>query len=379
MLTKILKCNPLILPNHSELYREPPRPHEKMGPAYLTRYDGHTLAVDVFNAGDFVRMVGPPLLNLTAEMSNATITFDNYGCELFNWTDFHKISRARVQKRGSVEEVTLSIGREVLKANVAGDDLSTFEGKNALITMNKNNRLENIADWARNFNLNHGINALILYDNRSYSYSLNDIADVLKGSGLDVVYLVDWPFKFGNTGGKEQIWDSDFGIYMCWEHARWRFLQRANSVFISDVDEFPVSNSGASLVKLVEKSSHGVIAYPVKNVPAVPREGLSPERVRLHSDYPYQNRKFGLFSKKIGYQPTRLPEDVQVGNHNFYGWDDETEYLENVVAYHFRGIHYDWREGNWSYSHEDRAPIQGDETLDSVLEPALKSTFPERF
>lgn len=380
MLTKLLNCNPLILPNHSELYREPPRPHSKMGGDYLTRYDGHTLAVDVFNAGEHVRLIGPPLLNLRSEIERSRFILDGIPLnDRVNWYDMHKISRAKIQKTGSVQKLDLEVGRDLLTTSVAGDDLSTFEKSNVVITMNKNNRLENIRDWAYNFAVNHEVDSAIIYDNRSYEYSLTDIVNSLKDVPLKTVYVIDWPFKFGNTGGKEQIWDSDFGIYMCWEHARWRFLQRANAVFISDIDEFPVSDTGATLVTYVAKSSHGVIGYSVRNVPPVPNPTLAAERVRLHSDYYYENSGFNLFSQKVGYQPLRLPEEIQVGNHGFYGWGDKTDHIENVVAHHFQAIHYNWRDGDWSYSHKDRAPIKKNEQINQILYSKMKETFPERF
>lgn len=378
-MIKIIDCSPLVLPVNSELYRVPPRQPNKMEDGYLSKYDGHTLAVDAFNAGSYVRLIGPPLLNLSKSMAEAKIILDGYGSATFNWRDYHKMSRAKIEKAGAIQKLRLEVGRESLDVPVAGDDLESFRGSNVLITMNKNNRLENIYDWALNFAKNHGVDSLILYENRSHYYSLEDIADHLSNLPLKTIYLVDWPYKFGSTGGPNQIWDSDFGIYMCWEHARWRFLQLANSVFINDTDEFPVSKSGNSLVDLVETSSNGVIRYPVRNVPAVPRAGLDKQRIRLHSDYIYHNRKFTNFSNKVAYQPTRVPEEVQVGNHNFYGWDQKTDTVEDVVAHHFLGVHYNWREGDWSYTSDERAPLAAHEEIDTALLEAFERTFPERF
>ena len=378
-MIKIIDCNPLVLPVHSELYREPPRQPNKMEDGYLSKYDGHTLAVDAFNAGPYVRLIGPPLLNLNERMLGARIVLDGFGEAPFDWRDYHKMSRAKIEKVGAVQELHLEIGRESLGVTVAGDDLESFRNANVLITMNKNNRLENIYDWALNFAKNHDVDSLILYENRSHYYSLEDVANHLSSLPLKTIYLVDWPFKFGSTGGPNQIWDSDFGIYMCWEHARWRFLQFANSVFINDADEFPVSKSGTSLVNLVENSSNGAIRYPVRNVPAVPRPELDKQRVRLHSDYVYYNSQFTNFSNKVAYQPTRVPEGVQVGNHNFYGWDQKTDTVEDVLAHHFLGVHYNWRDGDWSYSSDERPPVDANEEVDTALLKAFQETFPERF
>ena len=379
MLRKMLRTRPLVLPNDSELFREPPRPLDKMTPDYLARYDGHTLAVDVFNAGDSLRFIGPPLLNLESYVGGAKIRFDGVEQAQFEWTDFSRMSRFKAARRGNVDRVELTFGRERFETSAAGDDLETFAGTNALITMNKNNSLENIRDWATNFAVNHNVNALILYDNRSSAYGLDELAAVLDKVPLEVVYLVDWPYKFGNTGGPDQIWDSDFGIYMCWEHARWRFLQNANSVIISDVDEFPVSESGRTIVDHLEASEYGAINYPVRNVPPVRLPSIEKKSVRLHSDYGYTNSAFTLYSKKLAFQPKRLPENVQVGNHSIYGWERKTAFVDDVIARHMQGLHYDWRDGDWSYSFEERKPYEGKETIDTALLKSLKKTFSERF
>ena len=81
-MIKIVDCNPLVLPVHSELYREPPRQPNKMEDGYLSKYDGHTLAVDAFNAGPYVRLIGPPLLNLNERMLGARIVLDGF-CLLY--------------------------------------------------------------------------------------------------------------------------------------------------------------------------------------------------------------------------------------------------------------------------------------------------------
>ena len=106
---------------------------------------------------------------------------------------------------------------------------------------------------------------------------------------------------------------------------------------------------------------------------------MSSERIRLHSDYIYGDSRFGLFTKKVAYQPKRIPEGVQVGNHSFYGYEDKTSYTEDVIARHMRGIHYSWREDDWTYSHDERVFNPETDFLDEDLKESLMETFPERF
>ncbi|TRX61918.1 hypothetical protein [Corynebacterium hiratae] len=379
-IVKILSTQPVVLPNDSRLFREPIRKYEDMTPNFLTRYDGHTIAVDVFCADDRLWFIGPSLFNLKGYAESSRIEIDGIKVNDFSWYDMSRISRFHTDIDGIVQEVNIEFGPEKFKVSPGADDLKSFEGRNVVITMNRDNKLENLRDWLINFVVNHSIDSAIIYDNRSEAYSLKEMASaLLEIEGLERLYIVDWPFKFGNTGGPQQIWDSDFGIYMCWEHARWRFLQKANSVFISDADEYPVSSTNLTLVDYVEKAEAGALNYPVRNVPAVCRGEMANQRIRLHSDYIYGDSRFGLFTKKVAYQPKRIPENVQVGNHSFYGYEDKTSYTEDVIARHMRGIHYSWREDDWTYSHDERMFSAETDFLDENLQESLMRTFPDRF
>lgn len=379
-VTKQISLNPIVLPNDSRLFREPKRKYEDMTPHFLTRYDGHTIAVDVFSALDQLRFIGPSLFNLKPYAETATLKIDGYEVSQFEWIEKSRISRLKAANSGIAEKVELAFGPEEFEVRPGADDLNSFKNLNVVVTMNRDNRLENLHDWLVNFVQNHDVNAAIIYDNRSIRYSRMELAEALRSvKGLERLYVVDWPYKFGNTGGPKQIWDSDFGIYMCWEHARWRFLQLANAVFISDADEYPVSDSGTSLVKILEQTESGALNYPVRNVPSVPRPGVSGDRVRLHSDYIYADKLHGLFSKKVAYQPLRIPEEIQVGNHSFRGMEEKTAYTEDVIARHIRGVHYNWRNDDWSYSHEEREVDPKTEYIDEPFLKSLKNTFPNRF
>lgn len=373
---KVVRTSPLTLPVHAPLYRMPPRDWSKIDSRYMSKYDGHTLACDVFTFEDELCMIGPPLLNLQPAVSSAEALID--GAERIasvNWTELDRASRARVETKGIAEHFSLSIEGIELECQPTSAQHSLFQGRNVAVTMNKDNRLENIRDWAQNLTTNHEVTAIIVYDNRSADYSPSQIVDSLRTvSDLEVGIVVDWPYKFGNLTGD---WSSDFGQYMCWEHARWRFCRTASCVIIGDVDEFPISEDGRTLVQVVQDSPSGAILYPVRNAPPVPRYGLDPGRIRLHSDYLYMDTVRGTFSKKVAYIPSRVPDTGQIGNHYVKGV--KNLFTNAIISRHVNGVHLSWRTGKSAYSDQERSFNESTEEYDSLAEKTYRSTFPDRF
>ena len=63
--------SPLRLSDAWSVRREPPRPPEQRQADYLDKFDHDTLAYDAFPVGDTIRLSGPPLLNLAADLADA--------------------------------------------------------------------------------------------------------------------------------------------------------------------------------------------------------------------------------------------------------------------------------------------------------------------
>lgn len=376
---KISKTNPAVLPVNSSLYREPPRDPTDFTPGYLQRYDGHTILADIFNSGDRLLGIGPPLLNLKETADNAIINLNHVTrAAESSWEDLNRISRLSVPLWHTAEHVQMLFGSETFDVTPSPDDSDIFRDSNVVVTLSKDNPLVNVRDWLTNLVVNHEINGAIIYDNGSSSYTQEELLEVMESiAGLDNGIVVDWPYKYGNTGGPSQIWDSDFGQYMCWEHARWRYLSTANCVVISDVDEIPVSSSQRNLVTIAEETPHGVYSYPVRDCPPVPRDKFGANRQRLHTDYVVSDSKRGAYSRKVVYMPKRIPVNSQVGNHQVIGVS--AEYSEEVITRHVVGVHYAWRNRDWSYSNAERVFDSRTDFEDDELLAQYLRTFPERF
>lgn len=377
---KIVSTHPLILPNHSRYFREPPRPYDDMQPGYISRYDGHTLAVDIFNSDRGLVAIGAPLNNLSGPVNDAVLMVDGSPLNIAGaWQDINRASRLILPTTAPAETVRLDLEHEPLSCPVSMNQCSMFAGRNVAITMNWCNPLENIRDWLVNLVVNHRVTGAIIYDNRSYTYSTTQLLEVMRSvPGLEVGVVVDWPYKYGNMGSVKNGWDSDFGQYMAWEHARWRFLARANTLVVADIDEIPVAEvAGVDLVSLVEATPDGVYLYSVRNVPEVSRDGLTPDRVRLCSDYELMDFPQGTLSRKSVCQPGRIPVAAQVGNHGVFGV--QSIHGSEVIARHIRGIHQSWRAGRITYSYPERTLNPETDAIDERWIAHCHKTFPERF
>ena len=139
-----------------------------------------------------------------------------------------------------------------LSCTVGSSHLDVFGDKNVLVTLSRDNDLEVIRKWIELHISANKIDAVIFVDNKSSQYSKEELLDTLSGiKGLDVSYLIDWSHLYGPTGGPNQKWDSDFGQHQVWEWTRRRFLEKARTVTVSDVDELPLTESGEGVRKFV--------------------------------------------------------------------------------------------------------------------------------
>ncbi|HFM2595975.1 TPA: hypothetical protein ACG6Z2_004766, partial [Escherichia coli] len=97
----------------------------------------------------------------------------------------------------------------------------------------KNNDLNWIKDWIIFYRDQYNINGVLIYDNSSTVYTLDEMASFLSNENLGVeIVLVSWPFKYGPQGSdKDNLpWDSDFCQHGAMENAKVKYLKHANIV-----------------------------------------------------------------------------------------------------------------------------------------------------
>lgn len=268
----LLSPSSLFLPEGGSLRRIEARPTELQDPTYSEKYDYFTLFYDAFRIGDEVVFISPPLLNLEAEILDGRV---QVGDDPDNTVAFRTRALERAQMstitlpKGSPEDVELHFflaSGVHLKLRPHTAELNLFKGKRTLLTLQKNESIEWILDWVRYYQIIHGINAVLLYDNASTDYSSAELLAALRTiSGLDVVCVVNWRFIYGPQGspwaGPNVPWDSDFCQIGALQDACFHYLAQSEGVINADVDELVIPLTDDTLFDALKTAPTGTIGY----------------------------------------------------------------------------------------------------------------------
>ncbi|MFV0244749.1 MAG: hypothetical protein ACK5IB_07000 [Qingshengfaniella sp.] len=249
----------LVLDPDGPLLRDHVRKPHRHTPHYLERYDRTTLFYDCVHLserGSYL-FTAPRFLNL----------WDPFRDGLrIGGTRPKRIRRRKWLRCEQIEvfapegEVSVEIGgtRHVIAAR---QGLAPgFAGTNALVSMNKNNALPWIRDWASYYARAHGANAAVLFDNGSTDYTVQDLADTLtEVPGIDRAVVFSAPYPYGPTdrSNKLEISPRFFQTSML-NIARRDPLARARAVLNVDIDEIARSHTGARIFDLAVQHRLGM-------------------------------------------------------------------------------------------------------------------------
>ena len=313
------------------------------------------------------------MLNLEGLWRGSSFEVDGAPVSISEYPDMNRTAQTWLSDAsGSAESVVVSNDMFELRSGVGTDMTELFRDHNVCVTMNRDNNLVNVRDWVL-FNVRvYGATAFLIYDNQSRRYTTRELLDTLNDiAEAEVIVIVEWPHKFGPLGGPQQQWDSDFGQYTAWEHARWRFVAGARAVQVGDVDELVLDNDLRSCFDLALAEPSGVLYYYARNVVPVPRSGAdATAEVRRHGDCTMHNDEGRIV--KYTYVPAALDTIQQLKLHavTYANHPKSTD----VVARHCLNVHLRWRVGSHAYTFPYRNPQVGD-VADPAFEAACDLAF----
>jgi len=347
------------------------------------QYDFTTLFNDVFWSDDANRviLIGPPLLNLLEDLDLRFVALPS-GAEC----------RPVHQRKHWMDQISLSVPAATTGIAIDCSSVrfivapqpnlaSLFEGRRAIFAMSKNNNLEWIRDWARFYALEHGCDAVLLYDNNSDRYGVADIYAAIRSAhdGLEVA-VVAWPFPYGVFDGRREIsfnlWDSYYSQSTLFEQARRRFLARAKSVINADIDELALDVASRSIFEMVEQSQTGFLRYRhgwwIENhLDVTPPD-------RRHRDYFLREQGGGeVVDWKWAVVPSRCPDQAQWWTHNIIGMAYDEASLD-VRLRHMRPINTNW-DIHDLLCFEARTSSYGGSAADLVVDEALRRSHERVF
>jgi tetratricopeptide (TPR) repeat protein len=334
---------------NSPVVRHHPRPDAVRHADFEDKFDPLTVFYDCFwlEAGRRIVLLGPPLLNLEADLELNFRSFPGgESCSSRRVSGFHMdLTYVDVPAGTNALHVWSRAADVYLVPQPNLQDL--FLHRRVVTTLSKDNEPAWIRDWATYYNRAHGCDGVLIYDNASTRYSVQELQDAL-GSLKDMQTIVlSWPFRYGLFDGRDPI---SFGIWdwhpcqnAMLEHARRRFLDTARSVLNVDVDELVLTTGGESVFEMVEESSTGHVRMDglwVENYPMhVPSKRAAPPR---HKDFYHvrAGRRIGC-EEKWAVVPARTPEAAQWTVHDVLGMP-ASEHGRRAQLRHFKALNTNW-------------------------------------
>jgi tetratricopeptide (TPR) repeat protein len=388
MRRRDVQLSPWFVDLDRDPLRDPPRPLSLRHEDYEDHFDFTAVFYDCFwnSAGDEIVLIGPPLLNLEQDLGLAIIAHPSMApCEL---SLSHAFLGCQIVVKPPVGTTGLIMQTDRRESFIAPQPnlCELFRNRRTAVTLSRNNELTWIRDWVAFNKHYHKCTGVLIYDNDTDAYDLNDVYDYLEpiADGMRIVVL-SWPFKYGVPDWRLPVSYGMLDSLYCQagmlEHARHRFLSRSSSVLNTDIDELVLTERGSSVFELVEGSTTGLLAFGgvwVENRPITP-EGIArrPSRFR---DFAWigTGDQVGC-ENKWAVVPARVPAAAQWHVHRILGMPP-SDCRELVEMRHFKAINTDWtvdrnrsQERRTSSGATDSRPLR----LDVALQDALVKIFPD--
>jgi hypothetical protein len=331
--------------------REPRAPGRVRPDAFYRAFDRLTLFYDCFWAADGRRvlLVGPPPMNLRRPLLTARYRALP-GTAMLRPRLHASLSTAITELREVPEDTTaieIAVAGEQFVLPVQPSSVATLKGRRVLFSVNRDNELGWIREWAMWHATLHGTDAVILFDNGSSRYTPRDVLATLRSvPGLAHVGVPSWPYSFGPIDPRvrrDPYWARFLQIGSMSVLLR-RYGEAAQGLLDCDVDELAGTRSGTSIYELATASRGGLAAFTGLWIEA------TAQGVR-HRDYTERHRDPQAAAsprRKWVLDPTRDWVGA-LSVHPYWHWIEGRPWFskampEDALYWHFRGINTNWKQ-----------------------------------
>ena len=364
--------SPVSLAENSPLRRRPKLPGRKRPAAFLADFEDRVLFYDAFRHADGHRalLVGPPPFNLAAALKVA------------RFEALPSLARLSPRRHESLSaaiwEMAVPSGTSAIRLRLADethdiplrDNLAEkFAGRRILTTLNRDNDVEWIEEWARYHARHHGADAVVMFDNGSTRYKADAIAERLAGvPGLNDIVVNSWPQKFGPVDPAVQVnpyWPRFLQIAALSVALR-RFAPAAAGLMNCDIDELLAPGEGPVFDQLAS-SRFGLIRFKGRWVPPVAAPGAPSQRTHRH--YPFRDPRRGRVSPgKWCLDPKRGWVAGDLGVHPYWHWIEGRPFAARFYDrrrffWHFEALNTGWKDARAKGEGLDAARLEVDEFL----------------
>lgn len=384
----VLIPNSLSIPSYSSIRREYTRSKEFIDDTYAEKYDDKTIFYDVFKTDKVIYFIGPPLLNFEPILENCVAITDNN--ERINI----KLNTRRLERNQiswiddniNIKEIIFDLSsidptitdNKLLSISPSLDYSGKLDNSKILMTLQLNNDLNWIKQWGEYYSKVHGVDTIIIYDNKSTLYTSFDLQKTLEEiSGLNNIIIVKWDFKYGPQGqpwsGPNTPWDSDFCQIGALQDMRFKFSLRFKGFINADIDEFFYSLDGINIFDALENSENGVIGV-IGNVivghPSNTYKHFDKNNV-CFTDFWERKIPTSVGGRKWAGSPRKWKMDAHPTAH----WVRNISYEPDprFSLAHFRCINNGWKIKERTELYSENIEIRPD----FALLAALSSAFPE--
>lgn len=326
------------------LKREHPLLHTENYTHRTGEFDFNTLFYDIVVTDVKIILYCPKLFNFEALVQSSIFLVDGEQQPF----KIKKMSRYDVIEIKSTGKV-LTIKNASFEESWAliKFDSSRFSGKNCLSTLNKNNKLEWIADFVKFHIQHHALDVVVLYDNGSTDYTLEALEQCLHATGISDFLIVSVPMPFGPILKNK---DRSFCFLQTalLNLSRDKFFPMANAVLNIDIDEL-VWKKDKTIFEVTRSSVFGFVLFR--------GEWRFTENNALltnHQAHCLVDPSEKGCPTKYCYVPTRIASYFQLGVHRLHL---ERTLFRNVINHllettkigywHCKGI-----STNWKYNRE---------------------------
>lgn len=249
-------------PTEWNMKREPARPDNLRldycgGMKFDDNFDWHNIWYDCIQLNETQTiLIGPPLYDAKDWFIKNAGFADRDGNFLsYQFYDLDRVSYTLVMtNKIDTDIVLLSKDTAPVPIEVHHND-GYFNGHKVMVTLQRDNPIEWIEQWMEYHYRVHGIDAFLIYDNSSKTYTPGELDHRLSRPYLKLK-VVPWPYPYGPQGSDYAPWDSDYGQYCMLEHAKYRYLSNAALVLNNDIDELIVTQ-GPTLDQIQQQLETG--------------------------------------------------------------------------------------------------------------------------
>lgn len=228
---------------------------------YAQAFDDTTLWYDAIYRDGRVHLICPKLNNLKAEVHKGAFSLDGLPAKIARIRRYYRHDIIELSCTTPPNEVRLKAFGATISTTVNAEETAPFKGLNTALCMSKDNDLRWITDFARYHVEMHGLEALVLMDNGSITYTVQDIEDALSLTDLKRIMVISTPWKYGPRGRAPYARTEKYLQTALFNVLRLRWLREARAVLSCDIDEL-IHTPGTTIFDLALKSRAGFVRVP---------------------------------------------------------------------------------------------------------------------